>query len=83
LKYKSYGDYITDITRTWPASGKFTDAQKDLYETVLKVQRTCVSLCREDANLTLDDLHKVATRSLKDGLRDLGFDVTGDVNYFS
>lgn len=76
----SYGGYVADITRTWPSSGKFSDAQRDLYETMLKVQRTCVSLCTAQANLTLDDLHKVATRSLKEGLRNLGFDVTGDVS---
>ncbi|KAF2669850.1 putative metallopeptidase family M24 [Microthyrium microscopicum] len=74
----SYGGYITDITRTWPNSGKFTDLQRDLYETVLQVQRSCVALCREDANLSLDEIHNVATRSLKDGLKRLNFDVSGN-----
>ena len=76
---QEYGGYITDITRTWPNSGKFTPAQRDLYEAVLSVQRSCVSLCRADSKLSLDDVHKVATRSLKDGLKDLGFDVSGGV----
>ncbi|TLD32421.1 putative xaa-pro dipeptidase app protein [Venturia nashicola] len=72
-----YGGYITDITRTWPNSGKFSSAQKDLYETILKVQRTCVSLCREDAKTTLDKIHKIAESGLKDGLKQLGFDMSG------
>ncbi|KAK4984101.1 aminopeptidase [Elasticomyces elasticus] len=73
-----YGGYITDITRTWPVNGKFTDPQKDLYDMVLKVQRSCVSLCREDADMTLDRLHRIAESSLKDGLQGLGFDMSGD-----
>ncbi|KAF7548774.1 hypothetical protein G7046_g8553 [Stylonectria norvegica] len=71
-----YGTYITDISRTWPASGKFTPAQKDLYEAVLRVQRTSVSLCREDAGLSLEDIHGATARGLVDQLRDLGFDVS-------
>jgi len=74
-----YGGYITDITRTWPVSGKFTDAQRDLYNMVLGVQRSCVSLCREDAAMSLDRLHKVAEDSLKDGLKSLGIDTSGNV----
>ncbi|KAL0261456.1 aminopeptidase [Diplodia seriata] len=72
-----YGGYITDITRTWPINGRFTAAQKDLYEVVLKVQRSCVSLCREDARLSLDKLHNIACESLRDGLKHLGFNMSG------
>lgn len=73
-----YGGYITDISRTWPVSGKFTPAQKDLYSMLLKVQRSCVSLCTASTNLSLDALHKIATRTLADGLKDLGFDMSGN-----
>ncbi|GAB7338134.1 hypothetical protein MBLNU457_4489t1 [Dothideomycetes sp. NU457] len=73
-----YGGYITDITRTWPANGKFTDPQRDLYQMILKAQRSCVSLCREDANMTLDALHRVAEEGLRDGLKGLGFDLSGN-----
>ncbi|KAI5467704.1 peptidase M24, structural domain-containing protein [Mariannaea sp. PMI_226] len=71
-----YGTYITDISRTWPASGKFSPAQRDLYEAVLKVQRSSVSLCRESARLSLEDIHNVTARGLVNQLRDIGFDVT-------
>lgn len=69
-----YGGYITDITRTWPVSGKFSPAQKDMYEMILAVQKSCISLCREDADTTLDKLHRVAENGLRNGLKDLGFD---------
>jgi intermediate cleaving peptidase 55 len=68
-----YGTYITDISRTWPVSGKFTPAQRDLYEAVLKVQRTSVSLCRETANMSLQDIHEVTARGLVDQLNAIGF----------
>lgn len=67
---------MADITRTWPVSGKFSTAQRDLYEAILTVQRRCMSLCRQDANLSLDELHAIASAELKDGLRQLGFNVS-------
>ncbi|KAI1174353.1 peptidase M24, structural domain-containing protein [Nemania sp. FL0916] len=73
-----YGTYITDITRTWPLSGKFTAAQRDLYSAVLAVQRSTVSLCRASANLTLDQLHGVTERGLRQELGKLGFDLKGN-----
>ncbi|OSS50668.1 hypothetical protein B5807_04677 [Epicoccum nigrum] len=73
-----YGNYVTDITRTWPVSGKFTPAQRDLYTLLLNVQRSCVALCRVDAQLSLDKLHNIAANQLNDGLKDLGFDMTNN-----
>lgn len=76
-----YGGYITDITRTWPVNGKFSGPQKDLYEMILRVQRSVVSLCREDADTSLDKLHRVTENGLRDGLKGLGFDMSGDVGH--
>ena len=73
------GTYISDITRTFPVNGKFSDPQRDLYNAVLNVHRSCVALCRESANQSLDRLHGVAETGLKDQLKQLGFDVSGDV----
>ncbi|KAL2012322.1 hypothetical protein VTN00DRAFT_5040 [Thermoascus crustaceus] len=73
-----YGGYISDVTRTFPVNGKFSGPQRDLYNAVLNVHRSCVSLCRESAGLSLDKLHGIAENSLKDQLRQLGFDVSGD-----
>lgn len=75
-----YGGYITDITRTWPVNGRFTDPQRDLYEMILKVQRSVVSLCHEDANVSLDKLHRITEDGLRDGLKTLGFNMDGNVS---
>lgn len=71
------GGYASDITRTWPQDRKFTAAQRDLYQMLLDVQRTCVSLCRQDAQTSLDGIHKIAETGLRDGLKRLGFDLSG------
>lgn len=34
-----YSYYAADITRTWPASGRFTPRQREIYELVLEAQR--------------------------------------------
>ena len=73
-----YGGYITDITRTWPVNSRFSDAQRDMYNMILAVQKSCVSLCREDADMNLDRLHRVAENGLRTGLKDLGFDLSGN-----
>jgi intermediate cleaving peptidase 55 len=73
----TWGGYVSDITRTFPLDGKFTDAQRDLYQVVLNVQRSCVSLCRGSAEVSLDKLHLIAEEQLKDGLKGIGFDVSG------
>jgi intermediate cleaving peptidase 55 len=74
----SYGGYVTDITRTWPVSGTFSPAQKDLYNLLLSVQRSCIALCRTSASVSLDKLHTIASNSLSAGLADLGFDMSKD-----
>lgn len=73
-----YGTYITDITRTWPVNGKFSPAQKDLYEAVLDAQRTSVSLCRANAAISLDRLHGVTETAMRNNLRQLGFVLDDD-----
>lgn len=70
---------MTDITRSWPVNGTFTDPQRDLYEMILGVQRNCVAHCRENARMSLDNLHTLAEYGLRDGLKSLGFDVSNNV----
>lgn len=70
--------YSSDISRSWPVSGKFSGAQKDLYELVLRVQKTCITIASEDARfgddpISLDRMHLYALRELTDGLLQLGF----------
>ncbi|KAM5450707.1 aminopeptidase [Microsporum audouinii] len=72
-----YGGYISDVTRVWPVNGKFTPAQRELYTAVLNVQRSCISLCRESAGLSLDKIHEIAERSLREQLDSIGINTSG------
>lgn len=72
-----YGTYITDITRVWPVNGKFSAAQRDLYEAVLTVQRQSVSLCRANADMSLDNIHEATRTGLQRELAKLGIPTEG------
>jgi intermediate cleaving peptidase 55 len=53
--------YASDITRTFPVSGKFTDPQRDLYEAVLSAQKECVKRCKVEDRVSLNELHRAST----------------------
>jgi intermediate cleaving peptidase 55 len=53
-----YAHYASDITRTFPVSGKFTDPQRDLYQAVLNVQKECVKKCKVEDEIGVNDLHR-------------------------
>jgi Xaa-Pro aminopeptidase len=38
-----------DITRTWPASGRFTDEQREVYRIVLEVEKACIEAYKPGA----------------------------------
>ena len=65
-----YQSYASDITRTFPVSGKFTGPQRDVYELVLAAQRACIDAVSPGADF--HDYHKVAERVLAQGYIDLG-----------
>jgi len=46
------GGYAADITRTFPVSGRFTKAQRELYELVLRAQKASIAACRAGATMT-------------------------------
>ncbi len=46
-----YRDYASDITRSWPVSGRFTSAQAELYQACLNVQLYCIEQCLPGTNL--------------------------------
>ena len=64
-----YQGYASDITRTFPVSGRFSGAQKDIYELVLAAQLACLAAVRPGA--PFHDYHKAAERVLAQGLVDL------------
>ncbi|HTJ44278.1 MAG TPA: Xaa-Pro aminopeptidase [Kofleriaceae bacterium] len=64
-----YGFYTADITRTWPAGGSFTTAQRRIYDLVLAVQKEAIGLVRPGA--TLDAIHQHCVRRLTEGMIEL------------
>ena len=65
-----YDHYTADITRTWPANGKFTPAQRRVYDVVLAAQVSAIELARPGATLT--ELHDHCVRALTAGMIELG-----------
>jgi Xaa-Pro aminopeptidase len=55
--------YCMDITRTWPASGKFTPKQKEIYQAVLEVQKACIEAYRP--GVTEEDVRKYVDEVMK------------------
>ncbi|KAK3751202.1 hypothetical protein RRG08_023959 [Elysia crispata] len=43
--------YTSDLTRTWPVSGCFTEPQRKLYNATLHVQEECIKLCTQAYSL--------------------------------
>lgn len=62
--------YTADISRTFPVSGEFTPAQRDLYEACLEVQKKAIDSVAPGA--TLDGIHDEVVRSLTDAMIRLG-----------
>ncbi|MFZ9298634.1 MAG: aminopeptidase P N-terminal domain-containing protein [Hylemonella sp.] len=61
--------YASDITRTFPANGRFSGPQRALYELVLAAQNAAVAATRPGARFT--DAHEAAVRVLTQGMFDL------------
>jgi len=62
--------YASDITRTFPASGRFTPAQRELYDIVLAAQQAAIDATK--AGASFDAPHQAAVCVLAQGLLDTG-----------
>jgi Xaa-Pro aminopeptidase len=62
--------YCGDITRTFPANGKFTDLQREIYQLVLDVELAIIDLIRP--GVSIDAPNKKATELLTEGMLQLG-----------
>ena len=62
--------YASDITRTFPANGKFSGPQRALYELVLASQEAAIAATRAGARFT--DPHEATVKVLAQGMLDLG-----------
>lgn len=61
--------YASDITRTFPVNGKFSDPQKQVYEIVLAAQESALQSCLSGKNFLAP--HEEALKVLTQGLFDL------------
>lgn len=50
--------YAADVTRTYPADGRFNPEQRRVYEMVLRVQQACIDLVKP--GVYYEDLHRKA-----------------------
>lgn len=71
-----YEGFASDITRTFPVGGRFTEAQRDIYQLVLDCQEECVRLVKP--GVTLEAMHQRSVEILTEGMVRLGL-LRGDV----
>ena len=62
--------YASDITRTFPADGRFTGPQRELYDLVLASQQAAVDVTKAGARFT--DPHEATVKVLAQGMLDVG-----------
>ena len=65
-----YQGYASDITRTFPANGRFSPAQRQIYELVLAAQTAAIAAVKPGNHW--NDPHDAAVRVLTEGLVALG-----------
>ena len=65
-----FGGYAADITRTFPVSGKFSAAQKAVYEIVLSAQDAAIAMAKPGNDWEAP--HRAALAVIVQGIKDLG-----------
>ena len=65
-----YKGYASDITRTFPINGKYSKAQREIYDLVLATQMSCVEMVRP--GVTHDEIKAHSVEMLTEGMVRLG-----------
>ncbi len=65
-----FKQYAADITRTYPASGKFSDRQKQIYNIVLRAQQATIDVMKPGT--PFEALNKACRASLTKDLMEIG-----------
>src|SRR5690606_9750495 len=65
-----YGNYASDVTRTYRVNGRFTPEQRALYEIVLEAQYAAIARARPGAHW--NETHEAAVKVITQGLVRLG-----------
>ncbi|MGD1703275.1 aminopeptidase P family protein [Dapis sp. BLCC M229] len=62
--------WASDVTRTWPVSGKFSPTQRDIYDVVLAAHDECIAQIKPDVEYI--NIHLLAAKIIAEGLVNLG-----------
>lgn len=65
-----YKGYAADITRTFPVNGRYTKAQREVYDVVLDVQQKCIEYTK--AGNTVKGRQEYSIELLTEGMKKLG-----------
>ena len=65
-----YDRYCGDVTRTFPANGTFTDAQREIYQIVLDAHYAIIDCIRP--GVSIDEPHQKSVELLTEGMLSLG-----------
>jgi len=69
--------YCSDITRTTPVGGKFSQKQKEVYETVMNASFEVIK--NSKPGIMYKDMHLLSAKMVAQGLKDIGL-MKGDIN---
>lgn len=73
-----YANYNSDLTRTVPVNGRFTDRQRSVYEAVLRTMRACNAMLRP--GMILKDYQEEVGKLVQSELLELGLITQKDVD---
>ena len=62
--------YASDITRTWPVNGKFSQPQREIYELVLRAELAGIEACQP--GMPWVSMHEAVCEIIAEGLIELG-----------
>lgn len=65
-----YEGYASDVTRTYPANGRYTDEQAAVYQTVLNALNRTIEMV--EPGIKMEDLHLAAAEIILEGLKRMG-----------
>jgi Xaa-Pro aminopeptidase len=65
-----YDHYTADVTRTFPVNGKFSNAQKDIYQIVYEAQEAAAKTIKPGARFS--EPSQAAAKTLEEGLAKIG-----------
>jgi Xaa-Pro aminopeptidase len=75
-----YEHYSADVTRTFPANGRFSTAQAEVYQIVYDAQEAAAKATKP--GVLISDVHRAATEVIKNGLFKLHLITDRDSNQY-